>query len=389
MACILLISASESPLGRLIRACDHGNGWRMVQITSPGALASALEGRQPALLLVEDAFPLEEIEAAFARARARDPAMGRLLLAERPGTAPFLRGAQQVVPARTSPDVLRSTLEAALAVAERLQRHAGLARLISGFEKVPSPPTLYLDLRAAMDSRSGDVAAMARIAAQDPALVAEVLKLANSGFFARPRAIADPVEAVGLLGADMLLGLVLATHVFAGIPVPGIRLEALWQHALDAAALAGHIAAAEGRSRAEQSVSAVGGMLHDLGMLVLLENDPAGYPRLWRESGGAEARLCELELERYGATHAELGGTLLALWSMPEAISTAVARSHHWHEPLREASGEPVLVAEWLLGGGMPEHPGGAEAPVFTSHVPPQRRRAWAGARDRLSVPAC
>jgi len=67
-------------------------------------------------------------------------------------------------------------------VSAQLSANPRLAGLISKMEKLPSPPMLYFDLREELESEAGGMAGLARITARNPALVAEVLKIANSGF---------------------------------------------------------------------------------------------------------------------------------------------------------------------------------------------------------------
>jgi len=67
-------------------------------------------------------------------------------------------------------------------------------------------------------------------------------------------------------------------------------------------------------------------MLHDIGQLVLMHRLPADYADVLAEA--RERPLVQVERERLGATHAEVGAYLLGLWGLPEPIVWAVARHH-------------------------------------------------------------
>ena len=148
--------------------------------------------------------------------------------------------------------------------------------------------------------------------------------------------------------------------------------------------LAKQIAQAEGASHAEQCESAVAGLLHDIGILVLLENEPARYQPMWRSSGGDERVLAELEREAFGATHGELGALILMLWSLPDAVVKAVAHSHNVQRPNDgdlPLTSRAVLAAEWLLDSSAD-----VEAPESLLPLPDDGLVQWHALRDQVAV---
>ena len=86
-----------------------------------------------------------------------------------------------------------------------------------------------------------------------------------------------------------------------------MRLDVLWKHSARVSSLARQIAAMQGANRTQQSACAVAGILHDIGLIVLLENNPSTYQHLWKECNGDEAKLAEMERAAYGLDHGELG----------------------------------------------------------------------------------
>jgi putative nucleotidyltransferase with HDIG domain len=227
---------------------------------------------------------------------------------------------------------------------------------------------------------------MAGITARDPSLVARVLKIANSGFYALPRTVSDISEAIGLIGTDSLLGLVLAAHLYSGLPPPGLNLELLWQHTMNVSSLARQIAQLEGGSRTEQSTSSVAGLLHDIGLMMLLENEPARYQPLWQRSGGDEAELARMERDAFGVTHGELGALVLALWTLPDAVVQAVANSHMRAATDLSLTCRAVLAAEWLLDASGSLRPDEAETPPALGTMGTEQLDLWLAARDGLTT---
>jgi HD-like signal output (HDOD) protein len=84
-------------------------------------------------------------------------------------------------------------------------------------------------------------------------------------------------------------------------------------------------------SPATEDASAAG-LLLDIGLLVLASQEPGylGDVLLAAEREGRPVH--EIELDRKGITHAEIGAHLFALWGLPHTIVEAVA---HHHRPLR------------------------------------------------------
>lgn len=71
----------------------------------------------------------------------------------------------------------------------------------------------------------------------------------------------------------------------------------------------------------------LGGLMHDIGKLVLGCNFPGQYKEVVRSFAEPEAAR-EKERALFGTTHAEVGGYLLWLWGLPKAVTDMVVRHH-------------------------------------------------------------
>ncbi len=386
MTALLLIGSGRnlSDLQRQLAARQPG--WVIVRSPDASAAIDRLT-RRPAQVVVASLGSVPECESLFSSVAAVSPGSIRLALSDSPQPSPAgIRGAHQNIAGRGDIDGILATVRAAADVAARCANRKRLQRILSRFEEVPSPPLLYFDIRDELSSTRGTAASMAEIASRDPALVARTLKIANSGYYARPRAVGDLTDAIRLLGTETLLGLVLAAHVYAGLPPPGIRLDSLWQHAFYVSRLAREIARIEGGTAEQVARSHVAGLLHDIGLLVLLQNEPARYQPLWRQSGGDESELIRLEREAFDVDHGELGATILTLWNLPAGIVDAVANSH----PRPDARALPddplisrsVMAAEWLLEHRALEDYD--DVPPALAATPPDVLKRWLVARDGL-----
>ncbi len=137
----------------------------------------------------------------------------------------------------------------------------------------------------------------------DPVLTTEVLRLANTAYFAGPRTIGTLRDAGLLFGTDRILQLVLATSVFpiARQPLLGYDLPAgqLIRHSMAVAIGSEQMATLCGRPAPDHTFTA--GLLSDIGKIVLgsswrsmrnlFFNSPAakGFPLRWRNDRCSES----------------------------------------------------------------------------------------------------
>ena len=94
-------------------------------------------------------------------------------------------------------------------------------------------------------------------------------------------------------------------------------------------------------------------MLHDIGKLVLWARRPDVYAGAAQDARGSGRPLYEVEVERLGVSHAEIGAYLLGLWGLPYPIVEAVA-NHHDPSRVKEQGSFGALgaahVGEFLSG---------------------------------------
>ena len=232
----------------------------------------------------------------------------------------------------------------------------GLHRASSVATALPCAPALYGELAALLASGTAGMADVARLVERDIAVTARVLQLTNSAFVGLPRVIHRVDEAVSLLGLGVVKAIVLSSQALAAYrpaqPIPGFSLEALERHATLVAALTRQLLA-PGPAREQACASA---MLSDIGWIVLASGDPEYVGELLATATARQLPLSEVERERDGPTHSEVGAHLLELWGLSEVIVAAVRRHHTPAAPeapgLDEAAA--VYVADVLIAERLP-----------------------------------
>jgi putative nucleotidyltransferase with HDIG domain len=181
----------------------------------------------------------------------------------------------------------------------------------------------------AADPRSS-AADLDEVIRPDPALTANLLRLANSAYFGRRRRAETPRQAIALLGLRRVCD-VATTAAFAPIippRLPGYEIvaQAFWLHSVAVAVLAERLAAEAAELAPALTFTAA--LLHDIGKLAIatfVADEGEEILALVRQGGGAFAAA---ERAVLGVDHGEVGGLVAEAWQLPPAVAVA-ARWHH------------------------------------------------------------
>ncbi|MCC7490852.1 MAG: HDOD domain-containing protein [Fimbriimonadaceae bacterium] len=202
--------------------------------------------------------------------------------------------------------------------------------IVAGIAQIPALPSAAGTALQVLRQPSVDLDKLCRVVECDPALTANLLRLANSAYFGFPRRIASVRQAALQFGSRQVSRLVVTCAVAprAQRSVRGYDLGpgALWIHSLGVAIGAVELANALGIDVPDMLF--VAGLLADIGKTVLgdfLETDVEPICELAFDEGLA---FDDAERQVLGIDHAEVGALLLDHWNLPADI-VEVARWHH------------------------------------------------------------
>lgn len=221
-----------------------------------------------------------------------------------------------------------------------------LKKIIAGLGTLPTPPRIYSRLTEALNSAYASMEDIGQIVQEDPGLTLKLLQIANSAHFGISRRIATPMDAVQIVGLEILRGLVLCVHAFKFYQdrtIRSISATELWDHSMRTAVASRRLARHEQLPHHECEETFVGGLLHDVGKLVLAANADAEYQQVMRRSRNEGVAATVIEQEIFGATHAQVGAYLLGLWGLPEPIVSTV-ELHHSLENITTQGFTPVTA---------------------------------------------
>lgn len=194
---------------------------------------------------------------------------------------------------------------------------------------LPTIPSVLARILTVLADDGSSPKELVEVIAQDQALTANLLRLANSAFLGVPGKVSTLMRAVMVLGFRTVRNLAVGVKIWETFGRDRPQLVSLWRHA----ALAGSCARLAARKlpslHAEDSF--VAGLLHDVGRAVLCLRFPESYLELTAGESGDPDELCERERETFGVDHAQAGAWLGEAWRLPHLI---VESARHHHETL-------------------------------------------------------
>jgi HD-like signal output (HDOD) protein len=240
-------------------------------------------------------------------------------------------------------ELLSSSISRSLELRALLQNEH-IRSSIGGIESLPTVPSVYRALSDALVNERASPEQIAKIVEQDVGIGAKVLQLVNSAFFGLPRKTTSLLQAVRYLGLGTIRSLVLSHSVFEqlgqGNPV---LAEQGHEHALHCARIARQLL----NGGPEADLAFTVGLLHDVGSLVLASRMPKEYAEICAHAEVAGVPIHNVESERLGVSHAQVGAYLLGLWGLPHEVLDIVAFHHApWVGSLPLDAASAVRLAE-------------------------------------------
>lgn len=216
--------------------------------------------------------------------------------------------------------------------------HVVVDELVGGVTILASLPSVVTRVVAVLDDPRATTQEIVAVVQQDAAFAALILRVANSAFFGASQRIDSLSRAITFVGTvqirDLAVGLAVAQS-FQGIPNTLLSMRTFWHHSILCAICARLLAMEALDARAETAF--VGGLLHDIGKLVLATRAPDAARLALVESTADPVRkplyLCERDV--FGFDHAEVGGALAKRWLLPASLVGAI---EFHHDPERAAT---------------------------------------------------
>ncbi len=238
--------------------------------------------------------------------------------------------------------------------------HKQIGKMVSRINDLPPLPTLVSKVLDMLSNPEIPFEEIEAIISRDQALVAKLIKVGNSALYGGLQKVGSLRQVLTRLGLKTTRNLVLAASTrsyFLGNR-QSLRIwgQFLWQHAVETGLAARRIA--ESMQYPDPEEAFVGGLIHDIGKLIMLILYSKPYIEILKMKKVNQVASKSAEMQVLGCDHEQIGKLLMDRWNMPESAK-ACARFHHRYQE-SEKHGDLVAIVAYAdqlsrQYGGNPE----------------------------------
>jgi HD-like signal output (HDOD) protein len=193
-----------------------------------------------------------------------------------------------------------------------------------------------------------DIRMVSKIIEADASLTIKLLRVANSSLYATRSDIKSIHHAIIHLGLNRLTNIVVGVSLFSKSIMnsridTGHLMEKFWWHSSCTGIVAKALTAKINKSFRE--LEFIGGLLHDIGKLAMLQYDIKKYSRVVELINDRHIFDIEAEPLEFEADHNEIGKQIAILWNLPDELASIIA--YHTKPSLAPAHKELVSVVRF------------------------------------------
>ncbi len=196
----------------------------------------------------------------------------------------------------------------------------------------PMPQTLLRATEVMQAADVPEVDEVVRLVEHDPGVVARVLRIANSAYYGQRSEISSVRRAIVVLGPTTVVGLVMSMGMAEMKEAFDDRTMApfldIVQHSVATAFIAQEMTKEASTDQDDSPAEAfTGGLLHDIGKLVLLYNHPEAGNEIYRATMPHDL-LLEEEERIFGTNHVRVGAAVSEKLRLPEVLKAVISHHH-------------------------------------------------------------
>ena len=211
-----------------------------------------------------------------------------------------------------------------------------IVRQIDKLEPVPPIATQIMTLARDPDSSLSEVA---DLILNDPAITANLLKVCNSAYFGLNRKVDSVRDAIGFVGLDHIVQMVMLSWVSQNFksPTPGYGLGEgeLWRHAVTSAHVAQSLAVKIGLLQHKHLIYTAA-LLKDIGKLILGRFVAFSLEEINILVNSKGFSFNDAEKKIIGMNHEEIGAMVGQKWCFSDKLIYIIRHHHLSNESARE-----------------------------------------------------
>jgi HD-like signal output (HDOD) protein len=220
-----------------------------------------------------------------------------------------------------------------------------ILKKIASMGNLPSPNPVAVDIVRLLSDENVKIYHVVEEIEKDQVLVAKILKLINSGFYALRNSVDTIERAVTLLG---ILNIKQIVYSAAVMDVYKDVDKEEWNHSYSSFVLIGNLI--KEKDIQVNNNLALAMLMHDIGKVVLRSLNTKLYRQLQDIKDKYSISSAEAEEKVYKVNHAEVGALLFEKWEMVPSIIIPVKNHHMYNEIPEEYVLETALLqlVDWI-----------------------------------------
>lgn len=193
--------------------------------------------------------------------------------------------------------------------------------------RIPSRPEVLIDVSSEAKKPDPSLVHIAEKLSSDVGLAGAILQVINSPLFNLPNKITSVQQACSLLGVAKVERVVTVVSMRNSVG-EGLNLGRFWDSATEIANICGLVAPRLSGVSSDDAYTL--GLFHDCGIPLMMQQFDDYKQTLADANREGVVPPTQLEDERYGINHCQVGFQLAQEWFLPDAISQAI-HLHHSH----------------------------------------------------------
>ena len=219
-------------------------------------------------------------------------------------------------------------------------------------KEIPTLPTIVFELNKHLRDPDTSIKTVCDTIEKDQAIALKILKLVNSAFYGFKSKISDLRNAVVLLGYNAVRNAIVSISVINSFPkrvkLIDFDVSQFWKHSLAVAVTSKNIAQLSGKESPDNCF--VGGLLHDVGKVILAQYFPNLFETVWSTLQNEHLTFYAAEQKSLPIDHAKIGAHLAAKWQLPQGLIEAI-RWHHEFQPQSKSANfvQNIYLANFIV----------------------------------------
>jgi len=217
-----------------------------------------------------------------------------------------------------------------------------ILKKLDSIKDIPTLPTIVFELNELLQDPNTPITDISDIIEKDQAMSLRVLKLVNSAFYGIHKEVNDIGNAIVLLGFNTVRNAIVSLGVinsFSGIKsLEGFDISDFWKHSLAVAVVSKSLA--ENTKIASPDSCFVGGLLHDIGKVILAQYFQDLFEKVWNAAKRENISFYEAEKKEISIDHGRIGAHLATNWELAESFIDVI----RWHHDVRNDSESKKMI---------------------------------------------